>query len=222
MSELSLRDKLEADGTLPALVASREEKSEEPPPLPGVLTDTSWTPPVHLSYAAWEKIGRHFRGQRHRVELAETNVLWWLADWLNYGEAAFPDRYAQALSGTDYSRGALNNIARIGRAFTPGRRRPPEKATIWIHDEVSRLSPGEADALLDRWVAPDDAEDKIASRGELRQIVRELRRVEERDSALFEVDATNTQELDTCPFCEGKGTMPKERAAALRREAANL
>jgi hypothetical protein len=141
---------------------------------PGRWTATSWTPPAHqLTFDTWQEIGKKLRREYDRLDSQRSSILWYLADWLNWGEGTFGERYAQALDATDYHRRALGNIARIGRRFTPDMRCAPERVSFWTHAEVEKLPDDDALELLDRYADPEAySEDGLYSRGELRAEVK--------------------------------------------------
>ena len=72
--------------------------------LPGTITKTSLILPANLSFEDWEDLGKRLSGARESLR-------WWLGDWVNFGEAAYGEKYAQALDETKYSYSALRNIA---------------------------------------------------------------------------------------------------------------
>jgi hypothetical protein len=73
---------------------------------------------------------------------------WSLGDWLCYGEARFPGRYAQAASVTGRSVGGLMNLASVSRRVPHEVRR---EALSWSHHEaVAALLPEQQSVWLDR------------------------------------------------------------------------
>lgn len=51
------------------------------------------------------------------------SVLWWWGDWLNYGEAAYAQKYTKALDTMDYSYGTLRNAKFVSGRLELSRRR---------------------------------------------------------------------------------------------------
>lgn len=114
--------------------------------------------PENLSERAWEQIGSSLR------ELVNSSV-WWLADWVNYGESTYGwRRYKEAIERTGLDYQTLRNYAWVGRRFEHHRRR--DGLSFAHHAEVARLSPPEQDYWLRK------AEQQKWSRNELRRTVR--------------------------------------------------
>lgn len=92
-------------------------------------------------------------------------IQWAIGDWINYGEAHYGEKYAQALDETEYSYGTLVNYAYVARAFDASRRRGK---LSWSHHAAVRgiADISEQDALL------DIAEKQQMGRNELRDIVK--------------------------------------------------
>ena len=73
---------------------------------------------------------------------------WLVADWVNYGEKAYGERYTQALDVTGLSPDRLRTYAWIGNRYSYSRRRSAlsfevHRELAYIHDDV------EQDAALD-------------------------------------------------------------------------
>ena len=92
----------------------------------GVFAPTFWEAGEETDYAAWSAVGEMLKTRRTKQDEELSSTLWQLADWLNWGEGTFPDRYSQALDATDYTKAGLDNVARCGRAFPRNRRHHPE------------------------------------------------------------------------------------------------
>lgn len=122
----------------------QEYTSEE---IPGVFTGLSWTPPPEgMNYSPWENLGNVLREHRYRTEWDKDTALWWLADWLAFGEDYFGERYAQAFEGTAFSREGLHNIAYIGKNIEATER--VDGLGFWKHYEVASLSAHEQETVL--------------------------------------------------------------------------
>lgn len=153
--------------------------------VPGLrFTATGLEFTADVSFEQWDKVG---------LVLAEARdwSAWGLGDWLNFGEARFGERYAQASALTDRSHGGLRNLAYVARKVPPRRRR---EALSWSHhrliapfDEVEQtewLTRAEAEGwsvdLLDSMLR--DAGLGVTARlqpdgeAEVVAVVRELRR----------------------------------------------
>lgn len=102
--------------------------------LPGAVSETGLDLPVDLSYEEWERVG----GVLGRIGRAHQ---WWVGDWLNYGERAYGEKYAQAMDtlGLEYS--TVSDYAWVARAVTPSVR--TETLSWSHHKQVASLSADE-------------------------------------------------------------------------------
>ena len=123
---------------------------------------TRWELRPGLSFEEWAAIGEQLRH-------VETHRAWWWGEWLLYGEAAFGERYSQAVDGSDYTYAVLKNTAWVARAFPPSRRRYHLPWTM--HQAVAHLEPAEQDRLLD-WV-----DETGATRQMLREAVQAVKAI---------------------------------------------
>jgi len=57
-----------------------------------------------------------------KLKLMGKTVQWWLGDWLNYGDAAYGEKYSQALEDTDYKYQTLANLAWVASRIGISRR----------------------------------------------------------------------------------------------------
>jgi hypothetical protein len=97
--------------------------------------------PAELSFEKWRAVGWAL-GRIH------TMAKWALADWINYGEAAYGEKYADALEVTQRSKGGLMNIASVGRRVAASRRR--DALSFTHHEIVAALDPDEQTKWLDQ------------------------------------------------------------------------
>ena len=72
----------------------------------------------------------------------------WVGDLLNYGEAAYGEKYAQAIEATGYKVGTLMNIASVAQKIPPEQRHPD--LSFAHHQEVAPLPVVEQQAWLDK------------------------------------------------------------------------
>lgn len=101
------------------------------------------------------------------ISRCESGVLWWVGDWLNYGETRYGETYTRAVEETGLGPKTLMNAKAVSNEFEISRRRD---ILSWSHHEtVAPLPPAEQDELLDR------AESEGLSRQQLRKLVRERR-----------------------------------------------
>jgi hypothetical protein len=116
---------------------------------------------------------------------------WWIGDWVNYGNAAFGEKYSRASRITGYDTQSLMNMAYVASRFDFSRRR--ENLSWSHHAEVAALSPAEQELWLDR-----------ASRGGLsvRRLRDALRRTGARDQR-SPARPARTADVDDliCPQC---------------------
>ncbi|MET7620115.1 LmbU family transcriptional regulator [Streptomyces sp. NPDC005408] len=95
----------------------------------------------HATFADWTRVGR-------QLFLITDSSSWWLADWLIFGQDAYPDRYRRAVEQTGLDYQTLRNYAWVARRFPAERRRA--KLSLQHHAEVAALGPQEQDAWLSR------------------------------------------------------------------------
>jgi hypothetical protein len=102
-------------------------------------TETSLDLPPDLQFKDYEAIGWALGSIRDMSA-------WGLGDWLNYGEAAYGERYAQAVEATGRSKTTLLEYGRVARAVPRSRRRP--SLTFTHHQLVAARHPDEQEELL--------------------------------------------------------------------------
>jgi len=126
----------------------------------GAATETALVLRPGLSRESWDALGK----QLSRVEKA---VLWWIGDWLNYGEREYGETYTEALEETDYSLGTLQQAKFVAAHVEPLSRL---KDVPWsIHQAVATLAPERQKQLL------AEAADKHLTRHQVRERLRELK-----------------------------------------------
>jgi len=133
------------------------------------LTRTGLTITGDMPYERWEFLGQKLRE-------FEGSVMWWIGDWLNYGEAAYGEKYSQALETTDYAYRTLAQAAWVAKAVQFSSRL--ENLSWSHHQEVASLEPDEQDAILGK------ATEHGMSRKELREFVRIYKRKQTQPSEL--------------------------------------
>lgn len=119
-----------------------------------------------VPYGEWEGYGRG---------LARVGHAWMfcLGDWLNYGEAAYGEKYAQGMAETGLDYQTVRNAAWVSRKVEMSRRRDISFAH---HTEVASLLP-EAQSLL-----LSSAEKNEISSKDFRQVVKAYKRKKELES----------------------------------------
>lgn len=112
-------------------------------------------------YGDWLEFGKKL------FELKQA-IQWAIGDWINYGEANYGEKYAQALDATDISLQTLQNYAWLSKSFDTSRRR---ENLSWSHHEAVKgiEDISEQDALL------DIAESQQMGRDELREVVKKYK-----------------------------------------------
>ena len=123
----------------------------------GAVTDTGLYLEPDTPYEQWAALGMMLR----RLDDA---AIWIRGDWVNYGETAYGEKYAQAVSETGLAEQTLMNDASLARKFPPERRRLGLRPTH--HAVVRSLPIAEQEQWLDR------AEAEGWSRRELEQHVK--------------------------------------------------
>lgn len=123
------------------------------------VSSTSLVIDDHVTYEEWERIGE-------QLKLMERSVLWWIGDWLNFGEARYGETYSQALETTDKSYQQLADAKWVASKIEPSCRH--ENLSFTHHREA--LGSDEPEAVL-VW-----ADEEGASVKELRNHVRDAKR----------------------------------------------
>ncbi len=62
--------------------------------LPGKLSRVGWRLAQSMTFEEWIQIGETLR-------TIKRSLLWWIGDWLNFGERKWGEMYAQALETTN-------------------------------------------------------------------------------------------------------------------------
>ena len=115
------------------------------------ISNTGFRTKETLTYEEWEAIGQYF------IFIGQA-MPWLLGDWLNAGEAAYGDKYTQALDASEYQLQTLLNYASICWRVPPERRVPD--LSFAHHAEVAALGPDEqvkmlAKAVKEEWCSKD-------------------------------------------------------------------
>lgn len=149
------------------------------PVMPGVWEQTGLRLPEGLTFDEWEGVGG-------TLQAMERSVMWWIGDWLLYGEKQWGEMYAQAIDATDYSYQSLRIAKYVSSQFDMLRRR---NNLSWSHHrEAASLSRQEADLAL------DGAEENGWSKAQLRAEVSRFK-----NAALISADTPNQ---NTCAISD--------------------
>lgn len=100
--------------------------------------------PQGLSFEQWSGTGETLS----RIDGARQ---WWIGDWVNYGEARYGEKYAQALGEDAFDYGTLRNAAWVASQIEMSRRR--DNLSFGHHQVVAPLEPSEQDEWLDQAIA---------------------------------------------------------------------
>lgn len=120
-----------------------------------VMTDTG----LAINQIAGEVTEDEWMEAGRNLAVLGNSYLWSVADWLNYGEHRFGERYVQAAELLGLKPKTLANVASVGRAYSPPDRLPPP-VSFGHHEVVA-------------WMNKD--EKQRARRRELLERVRETR-----------------------------------------------
>jgi N6-adenosine-specific RNA methylase IME4 len=91
------------------------------------------------TYEEWERAGQAIR-------YMEGSVMWWVGDWLNYGEATYGEAYAQAVETTGLTYQTVADAKWIAKAVRFSSRK--ESLTFGHHRVIAALPPESQAELL--------------------------------------------------------------------------
>lgn len=114
---------------------------DSPLKLPGIYSSIGLELPEKLSFENWSDIGL-------KLSKIERVVLWWIGDWLRYGEAKWGEKYAQALDETGYSYQTLRNAQWVCSQIELSNRL--DNLSFGHHQYVARFKPEEQKRWLDQ------------------------------------------------------------------------
>jgi N6-adenosine-specific RNA methylase IME4 len=125
--------------------------------LPGRVMQTGLELPEDLSYENWQGIGESLQG-------VERSLMWWIGDWLRYGERRYGKKYTDAIEATGKDYETVRAAKWVAERFPETVRR--RTLLSWSHHkEVAALEENAADQILEK------AEVEGWSRNELRRRV---------------------------------------------------
>lgn len=111
-----------------------------------VLSDLRWDGvslniPEATSFDEWSAIGG-------TLQQMEKSVMWWIGDWLRFGEHQFGKTYAQASAATKYTEGTLRDAKWVSEKFDLSDR---SDNLSWLHHRFAASLPlDERKAVLKR------------------------------------------------------------------------
>ena len=109
--------------------------------LSGKLAETGYELPEGLTFEEWAAEGPTL------IAMARS-AMWWVGDWLRYGERRFGERYAQAVEATGFALQTLRNAVWVCEKIPPSERRP--SLDFGHHEAVAPLEPHQRRELLER------------------------------------------------------------------------
>lgn len=146
--------------------------------LPGRVSTVGLDLPDDLTFAQWQGIGSALRG-------VQRSAMWWIGDWLRYGERRYGEMYSQALDETDYEKGTLANAKWVAGQFPA------------VHFRNEDLSWSHHAQVAGR----DDAQELLGLARQNQWRVRELRAEVSRRKAAEAIGAPHAND-DTCTVAD--------------------
>jgi hypothetical protein len=80
-------------------------------------------------------------------------MLWYVGDWINFGEKEYGEKYSQALEITKYDYGTLRNAAYVAKRYPLNERRV--NLSWRMHADAARFEIGDRKAMFDMAEAND-------------------------------------------------------------------
>lgn len=109
--------------------------------LPGIYSPTGLELPEKLPFDEWSEVGL-------KLSKIERTVLWWIGDWLNYGERKYGEKYSQALDETGFDYQTLADSKWISSKVKVSCRQ--ENLTFEHHRHIAKFESDEQREWLDR------------------------------------------------------------------------
>lgn len=114
------------------------------------VADVVWSPtglalPDGMPFEDWQRLG-------DTLQAMERSVMWWIGDWLRFGERRYGETYTQAVDATGYKTETVRLAKWVAEQY-------PESVTrvtdlTWTHHrEAAALPPAERAAVLERAAA---------------------------------------------------------------------
>jgi hypothetical protein len=174
----------------------------------GAITPTSLDlEDPDLPFETYEMLGAYL-GRMNR------SCSWWIGDWLVFGEGAYGDKFAQAVTATGLAEQTLLNRAYVSRNVARSIRRA--SVPFSVHAEVAPLPPKDQKKWLER------AEKHNWTRADLRAAMKS-RRTDTPPPEADDVDAASLEEVarailrDAVPHIDSQHHLiPNEDVVRLR------
>jgi N6-adenosine-specific RNA methylase IME4 len=132
--------------------------------LPGHASAVGLELPEDLTEAEWRQVGDVLKS-------AERSLMWWIGDWLRFGEKRWGEKYAEAQERTGRAYQTLANAKSVAEAF-PDFSRRRENLSWGHHAEVAGRD--DADELLDRAEREDISVRELRAEVSRRRVAAEL------------------------------------------------
>ena len=87
--------------------------------------------PENTSFEDWNRLGE-------TIQQMEKSVMWWIGDWLRFGESKYGEMYSQAVDVTGYAKGTLQNAKYVADRYSESSLRS-ELLTFEHHKIVASL-----------------------------------------------------------------------------------
>lgn len=98
--------------------------------------------PEGTSFDDWQLLGK-------KLQQMEKSVMWWIGDWLRFGERKYGETYKQAIEATGYAEGTLRNAKYVAEKFSDLSLR--SDSLSWNHHrEAASLRPADRAEVLTR------------------------------------------------------------------------
>lgn len=126
----------------------------------GSFSDTGYILPAGLSYEEWAAEGGPL------IRMARSSM-WWVGDWIRYGEANYGERYAQAIEATGLALQTLRNYVWVCDRIPPSERDPD--VPFSHHRAAAALDPEDRREVITR------AREEGLAEHEVRAAVKEIK-----------------------------------------------
>lgn len=129
------------------------------------VTMTALVIPDGVGYDQWSKFAEGISIERKRIK--NGSLMFYVGDWLAYGERNLAEKYAEALEVTGYNKSTLYNAKYVASSIEPERRR---EDLSWSHHlAVASLEKEEQDQML-AW-----ASEKSLTTAQLRHMINQAK-----------------------------------------------
>jgi len=112
----------------------------------GEITQSALILKPGITFEQWQAMGEN-------LGAIAKSVMFWIGDWINYGESAFGEKYAQAMDITGYSYRTVKQAKYIAKKFPPEER--DERLTFTHYTAVAGEPPEKARQLLNEAIEQD-------------------------------------------------------------------